>query len=310
MTNIGFDEGVQLLKPLLEKRKLIIFAGSGISVPPPSNLPTWDALLREFIVFCDNVQDTIPDLADSDRFDDLINDATNESSKYPIRVASALKQKLIEIDDKYQANVTKLLSTWLLDIVYNAQPNDNHDHIVGTDYPYILTTNYDRLLEIAAKNLGYKQLNAYSYTFKDAHKVGGAIFSGIPAILHLHGDPTNIVVDDFVFTTEDYARIKREYAGFALSLQSLMLSYSVLFVGYGGSDPHLEEMVEEIRYLFDYSNSSLLPESFLVLKAGKDSEVLHQYKKKMRTKIITLRDYEETPKFLKALRDIAPRPIA
>jgi hypothetical protein len=300
------DSGVETLGPLLREGKLIVLTGSGVSVPSPSNLPTWDGFLREFIKFCRLVQEHA-ELDPADRFDELLSDAEAEAAKYPIRVASALKQKLLEIERKYAANISNLMSLWLTDLFQSGRWNANHEQIVETNYKFILTSNYDRLLELAARDLGHWALYANTYSFKEPEKIAGVIYSEKPAIIHVHGDVRSISLEDFIFTSEDYLRIRRSYPGFTLSVQSLMLNYSVLFVGYGGSDPHLEELVEELRFFFRYSDSELLPRCFILLKKGKASKVLKQFKTRMRTSFIEIDNYEDTPLFLKYLRAVSPR---
>lgn len=303
--NLSTNNCILTLAELLNQNKLIVFVGSGISID--SGLPTWDGLMQQFIEFCRSIQKLVA-LDPSDKFDDLLKEAETDKSKYPIRVASVLKQKLQEIDNKYNANIKELLQNWLLDLFYYAQVNDNHRYIVKTNFPFILTTNYDRLLEKAAQESNFLSLYSNSYTFLNADKVASAIHNKNPAIIHIHGDPKNIYLDDFVFTAEDYIRIRRKYPGFTLSIQTLFMTYSILFIGYGGSDPHLEELLEELSYYFNWSNSQLLPQHFLLMKKGKANSILSKYKEKLRTKIIEIDDYSMTSDFLSKLQQAAPRP--
>jgi hypothetical protein len=298
------DKGLAQLEPLVKQGNLIIFVGAGISVP--SNLPNWSELLKKFVAFCRAVQDDLQ-LPPADRFDDLLSAADADTEKYPLRVASVLRDKLADIDLKHEANVQNLFRQWLLDIFYDAKFNDNHTTIVDTAYPYILTTNYDRLLELAARDRGHRRLYSNSFTFNDASKIAGAIHSKNPAIIHIHGNPQNIAFDDFVFTAEDYLRIRRKYPGFTLSLQALFMTYSILFVGYGGSDPHLEELLEELRYFFQWSKSPLLPKYFLFIQKAKAGKLLVTYKEKLSTQIIEVPDYSYTTQFLQELKKLAPR---
>ncbi|HEX7772592.1 MAG TPA: hypothetical protein VF435_09230, partial [Pyrinomonadaceae bacterium] len=82
---------------------------------------------------------------------------------------------------------------------------------------------------------------------------------------------------------------------------------SILFVGYGGSDPHLEEIVNELYYNLFKPGDEPLPEFFLLLKKDKVNEVLSRYKAKLRTTIIALDDYVQTPRFLEEISKEAPR---
>ena len=93
-----------------------------------------------------------------------------------------------------------------------------------------------------------------------------------------------------------------------MALQTLFFSNSVLFVGYGGSDPHFEDFMEDIAHSLNWSTNDKLPRAFLALQKDKVGEVLNKYKGRLRTDIIELDTYEETTKLLKRLQLIAPRP--
>jgi hypothetical protein len=304
---LELDPATDELGKLLAKRQLIVMGGAGISIGAPSNLPSWDELLALFIDFCRRIEN-LPGIGESDRLDpSLLNEATDQARRYPTRVASVLRDQLKAIDARGQINVSKMFTNWLVDLLYQGDPNDNHKAIVNTDYPYILTTNYDRLFEKAAEELGFLQLNANSYTFMDAEKVAGAIYSKIPAIIHIHGDAISVSTQNFVFTASDYVRVARDFQGFTLSLQTLMMSYSILFVGYGGSDPHLEELLEEICYFLQYSDSRLLPRFYVVLKRDKVGGILKAYKDKLRTTLVVVDEYVQAASLLRALSNSAPR---
>ncbi len=266
---ICINEGLEKLKNLMKNKKLIIFVGSGISVP--SGLPTWDELLDNFIELCEKLQGT---LSKEDQFVKLLDDAKSRKENYPTQVASVLKNKLAEIQKKEIANVYKIIQSWFIDKFSSSQPNDYHKLILKTNFPYILTSNYDNLLEKAAMDLGFFDLYANSFSFKEADKVAAALYEKKSCIIHVHGDINSIALDDFVFTSEDYVKIKNKYPGFTLSIQSLFVNYSVLFVGYGVSDPHLEDLLEELSYYFDWSMFEKLPKYYIALKKDKIDTIL------------------------------------
>lgn len=247
---------VQLTNLLAEKR-LTIFCGSGISIDSPSNLPDWDGLLKMFIEFCETA---IPPSIDQN-WNSIISDAKGQYKKYPTRVASILKDRLTNYDKINSLNIMKSFNKWLIRIL-NSQPNNNHKYIVSTNYSHILTSNYDNLLEDAASLEGFSDLSMRNYSFNDAGKFASSIYDNKPSIVHIHGDVGNIVLEDFVFTQEDYIKIKNKYSGFTLALQSLFIHNSILFVGYGASDPHLEDLIDELTEDIKWSNSINLPRFF------------------------------------------------
>jgi hypothetical protein len=296
------EQGTERLKPLLREQKLIVFAGSGISVP--AGLPTWDDLLVKFISFCEELNDLLPA---EDILGKLLRDAKEQTEEYPTRVASVLKRRLLELEKEEAQNIYKAFATWLRD-TFTAEPHENHRLIVRTNYPFILTSNYDSLLEKAAEEEGYHRLARLgSYTYTEADKIAAAVYQKQPSIIHVHGDNSGIALDEFVFTAEDYVKIRRAHPGFTLIMQTLFIDYSVLFVGYGGSDPHFEDFIENISYCLEWSDSASLPRSFLSLHKDKVGEVLSKYKDRLRTDIIALEEYDETTDLLRALQEACPR---
>src|SRR5687767_3372706 len=115
------DEGLNELVPLIQRGKLIIVAGSGISVAPPSELPDWDGLLRSFIEFC-KLQ-VVPLLDPADDFRLVVDDAIEQKERYPIRVASVLKEKLLDPGVSRRFLLEPLFQDWMSRIFSPARPN-------------------------------------------------------------------------------------------------------------------------------------------------------------------------------------------
>ncbi|WP_339067195.1 SIR2 family protein [Teredinibacter turnerae] len=90
-------------------------------------------------------------------------------------------------------------------------------------------------------------------------------------------------------------------------MQSLFLRYSTLFVGYGASDPHLEDLLEEFAYFFDFSESKNMSKNYLVVLRDKNQAVLEAYKKKMRTELVVIDKFDDYEKLLKDINIAAPR---
>lgn len=314
----NMSDGIKELTPLLQDDKLIILTGSGISVD--SGLPTWDGMLDSFIEFCETVRASIKDYISADtlrEYDELLEDAKDLSGKHPIKVVTVLRNKLKDFQNRYSTDVDidNLFRMHFTKLFLYAQPNPNHAAIVKTNYPFILTTNYDILLEEAAKKAGFPRLHGRNYSFDKPDKVAAAIFEKHPCVLHLHGNVLNIAkTDDFILTAEDYVRIKRRHHGFTLAIQTLFMHYSVLYVGYGGSDPHLEEFAEELSQALNWPSYPNFPvRNFIVLleskitRAGRFDQVIEKYQSITRTEIIALKDYAETSQLLNELQRLAPR---
>lgn len=299
---LSVKEATDELKELLLKEKLCLFAGSGVSVD--SGLPTWDGLIDVFIEISEKYNERLPAHF---KFDSILNDAKNCKDKYPIRTISVLKNKILECEKMGQSidfYVNRLQKLFL-----NANFNEVHELVVGTKYKYILTSNYDDLFEMAADNLSINDLALSSYSYEQIDLISQALYEEKTAIIHVHGRASNINIGKFVLTSDDYHKIRRQSAGFRQIINDIFIHYSILFIGYGGSDPHLEEVIEEINMALNWNQATFLnlPNYYIVLKKDKVDSVLSEYKKNNRTKIIMVNDYDESKQMLKDLRNIAPR---
>jgi NAD-dependent SIR2 family protein deacetylase len=301
---LNLSDAVTRLKPELQSGRLIVFVGSGISVD--SGLPTWDGFLDKFIEFCEQLPSQYRG-RDIERVMgiDLLANASTERRKKPVHVATVLKAKMGELPQNIRTNVEHDFKRWFFGLFANAQPNKKHELIASTNYPYILTSNYDLLLEEAAKQIG-SPYSSLSYYQKDL--IAEAIYLRNPAIIHVHGQCSDVVLNKIVLTSEDYVRvIKKGVPGFSFALQSLFLTHSTLFVGYGASDPHLEDLIEEFAYLFDFPQSDNISKNFLVLTKERAGSILDNYKRQFRTELIVIDDYSECDFLLSELQQASPR---
>jgi hypothetical protein len=295
-------EAKNTLIPIIKQGKLVVFAGSGVSAD--ADVPLWNQLIQNFIEFCKDLQQY---LDPEDRFIELILDCESQKKEFPTRIASVLREKLDVLEKEKSYKLIVLYKKWLEDTFIKDDPHQNHDYIVGTNYAQILTTNYDNLFENAAAKLGYYKLLMRSYTQNDVEKVAKVIYQKEPSIIHVHGGIEDIKFDEIVFTAEDYIRIEREYPGFTLVLQSLFLNYSIMFVGYGGKDPHFERFVDEMSYCLNYSTNENLPRIFSVDVIDNMNKMKIAYDKKRRIELIALNNFTDITELLGELQAAAPR---
>lgn len=285
--SLSIEKAKQELSELLSKDKLCIFAGSGISVRPPSCLPTWDGFVKEYINICKPLAERTKLCIESYK---IVKDAESYVNKDVLRTVSALKIFIKECNKK--GITMDLYNEKLVNIFSGKKPNDYHKKIINTNYKYILTSNYDLLLEKAAEDK-HANLVGRSYTYTDLEKISEAIYEDKSAIIHIHGLSTKIILEEFILTSDDYKSIKDKNPGFRTLMNSIFMSYSVLFVGYGASDPHLEDIIEDINYNLKWHNNIEndihLPTYYLILKEDKCSPILEHIKREKRTKIIPIK---------------------
>ncbi|MEM6844642.1 MAG: SIR2 family protein [Bacteroidota bacterium] len=306
---LGLQEGIAELKKELKKKQLIAFVGSGMSIREPSNLPNWDTFIQQFIEYCSDLSELLEDPYKSE-FSAVINDARNIKGNDPTKVASVLKDKLSEIDkdNLVTINIESHLKRWFIEKFSTVEYNSNHENIVNIEFPYILTSNYDMLLEKALERTDHKRLAYSTYTFTEADKIASSLFSKSFSIIHIHGKYEDIVVDNIVFTSEDYTKmLRRQFPGFTMTIQNLLTNFSTIFLGYGGSDPHLEDILEEHSYYLNYSKINSLPRNYMVVLRKNANKIFSEYKFKRRTSLIAIDTYDEYDTLLQELRSAYPR---
>lgn len=297
-------KALPIIKRLISEKKLSVFAGSGISVE--SGLPTWDGFIDKYIEICEKLNSSIDA---SLRFDSIIEDAKKHTDSNLIETITALKDKVKNC--KSNGVDVGFCDDRLNKLFYSATPNDYHRLLVSTDYNHIITTNYDSLLEDAADEMGYNDLltHAYSYIAGDTAKITSAIYGGKTAIIHAHGKIADIKLDQFVLTKNDYLGIMKHNPGFRMIINTVFIMNSVLFVGYGGSDPHFEDIIEDLNFSLNWrSNAAHLPKCYIMMKADKVTPIREFLNDSNRVDLIAFNSYDEEKDFLAEIQKTYPRP--
>jgi hypothetical protein len=304
---IPLEDALEPLANLLKEGRLIIFVGAGISVG--SGLPTWEGFLDQFIDFCGELRNKYPrDTEIATIFNDiLIQGLRKEKSNNPADVATVLKSEFQNLPE-LQKEVEKDFQRWFFNLFSRAVPNHLHELIARTNYPYILTSNYDTLIEDAYKNLRLLPLAA---SFHESKRIADNIYQRNQFVLHIHGSCDDVFSDKIIFTSEDYTRIiKKDYPAFSFAIQSLFLTHSVLFVGYGGSDPHIEDLIKEFSMWFGSNNGQGSSQNYLVVRKSKANIITEKYKERVRTNLVTIDDYSGYDTLLEYLKNACPQNIS
>lgn len=295
------DEAFSVLSDLLKDGKLSIFAGSGISVD--SGLPNWDHFIDKYIEICTELNESLDSVL---QFSEIIDDAKDYKKKNVIEAITALKDKVKECQER-GADIG-YFDDALNKIFYSANCNLNHEAIVSTSYRHIITTNYDSLLEEAAKKLGYISLLTRSYSYNDYQKISAAIYSDKTAIIHAHGKIADLKLDQFVLTKQDYLNIMKHCPGFRMIINTIFITSSVLFTGYGGSDPHFEDIIDDLNVSLNWNNSKIdLPKCYIMARKEKISPIREYLNGNNRIDILAFDNHEQQTEFLQKLADAFPR---
>jgi hypothetical protein len=112
-----------------------------------------------------------------------------------------------------------------------------HDQLVNLEPKFIVTTNYDKILERAT-------LSGYGVHAYGSSTLGSEVRGGRDVIIKIHGsvdEPQNMVL-----SRSDYARIRRDGQHVLDVVQALFTVYPALFVGYSFSDPDVQLLLENV----------------------------------------------------------------
>ena len=190
----------------LSRGNCTIFVGAGLSIP--AELPSWPQLVA--------------------RLKAGIRDCPEGSS--PTDVA-----EFYEVLHEREGLVRALLEA----IPADAKPTPSHRHLLALRPQRVFTTNYDLLLEAAAREAGTK----YAVLRTNALPTDGD--EADLQIIKVHGDIAE--PEQMVITSSNYYDFQHERRGLAGLLKAHLQYHASLFLGYGFGDPNLKMLLSDIR---------------------------------------------------------------
>lgn len=205
-----------------------IYVGAGIS--RASGLPDWGTLLNDLIDHARN-NNNIDDAKQTELKN--LNTATNY-----LLLAEELKDILASDLPKYirQKFDNKAL-----------KPSETLCKIVQLKYKFIITTNYDTLIEKAYAKVFADIPNPLTY--KNASAINYNILTNEPFILKAHGDAKS-AANEVILTEKDYRNIIFKEKGYQSVLHVLFSTCNILFLGASLKDPELKLLLGYIHNIF------------------------------------------------------------
>ena len=232
---------LELIGNSVREKRCILFLGAGVHAQPPVDSafaypaehrpPAGEDLSRTLAAACDY----------AGRFPD-------EDVRNLQRVGLAL-----ELDTS---------RGYLVDLIANelrrARPSPMLHALAKLDFPVVITTNYDQLLEQSLQSAG-KQPRVSIYSPQPQRAMDfRSLTAESPVIYKLHGDiahPESLVVTD-----EDYIQFvlrmsdKESENPVPLSLRYYLSDMTTLFVGYSLRDYNLRLLFKTLRWKVDKAN--------------------------------------------------------
>src|SRR5579872_6823688 len=148
----------------------------------------------------------------------------------------------LRLAQEYKATLgSTALDSLIYDLVRDEEwlPGQLHSRLVSLPWTDILTTNWDTLLERAARVTDREE------TYDAVTTIGDIPRTRSPRIVKVHGSmPSN---RPFIFTEEDYRTYPRDFAPFVNLVQQVLLENELCLIGFSGDDPNFLQWSGWIR---------------------------------------------------------------
>ena len=214
------DPAFQKLVDHLHRRELAVFCGAGISMDPPTSLPSWRALTNGML--------------------DAIAEASQEAAGTSFAVA--LKQALLPPEMIAQKLHDVFGNEFFdsLDVLKTGEPNLNHLYLAALAktgrVPAIVTANFDTFIEKALRALEVPH-KVYRRDEEFADWVKNPPPAGTVTLIKIHGciEAKDTIIATLKDTGRGLATAKKS------ALAELLKRYVFLFLGYSGNDFNLDD---------------------------------------------------------------------
>lgn len=204
--SINYNEDFRFLNNSMLQNELVLFVGAGASVG--SGYLSWNDLVKD-------IQDKLG----------IKESAGNDNTIIPQLY--------------YNSRGKKDYNELIKSLFYkpDAKPNDIHEALVKINPRYIITTNYDDLIEQVFNDKGI---------FLDViEKDSDLPYSHTDHLLiKMHG---GFKYDNYVLKEEDYLNYSRNFTLIENYIKALFARYTILFIGYSFNDPNTKQIFSWVR---------------------------------------------------------------
>ena len=235
-----YGEERHLIQRAEREKRLVFFVGAGVSVP--SGMPLWSTAISEIKTRMKG---------------DLQDDALKIPQYYYIQHGECNYNRLMKDIFKYQ---TPLFT------------NDIHRELFKFQVRTIITTNYDHLLEDAAKE-NYRVCDVIS---QDSDLPYGFTEN---KIIKMHGDFEH---NNFVLKEDDYLHYEQNFRLLTAYIKALIAENTIIFIGYSFNDPDLKQIFSWVKEVLGHD----MPRSYMIVTKTAYSEADANYFKNFGIKVL------------------------
>lgn len=210
----------------------ILFVGAGLS--QGAKLPSWPDLLRQMLDWSEKYG---IDMADRKEMESYI-----EGGEL-LLVADEMRERLSGDDFR----------RFMVEVFRKSGIKPTKVHMLLPKIPFAaaLTSNYDTLLE-SAYNIANNGTPLHVFTHRDYPELSASLRSSEFYVLKVHGTIDRI--ETIILGRNDYREVMHANPAYRQYLMALFSTKTVIFLGFGLTDPDLLLLLDELRATFkDYS---------------------------------------------------------
>jgi len=269
------DSAISELVHAIRARQCVPFVGAGLS--KAADMPLWGELIEDMKPLLLGLAETEDDREEEARYLDQAS-YLDVATRFKFKAGLGNYHRFLQ--EKYGR--------------VGSRPSEVHQALARIrSWPFIITTNFDKLLEAAFTQPGHVS----PATVTEPEELVVSIRSGDFFILKLHGDidrPRSIVL-----TRDEYEQFMHSQRGQLLldTLRQQLMFRTVLFVGFGLTDPNFLRVFGDVGWLA----SGYQGDAFSIMAHTTKPE--REEWRRRRLHIIPLTSYEELTPFLNDLTD-------
>jgi hypothetical protein len=236
----------------VRKQRVVPFVGAGVSVGvKPGLFPAWRSLLEQLPGFMEG-------------------EAIDEEAVQCVRDLVAANDLVRAAEVGYRALGAYLFHGFLRDQYRQRRPADANLDVVRAIWalrpPLVITTNYDSVLRWA----GPAEVQIVANDQSEELALLGEASSEWPWIWHLHGTIERMAT--VILADRDYKRLYEKdernrvgsYERALFELQKTLTSRSLLYIGFGLTDPYV---LEQLDHVLELTRGNAAP-SYALMKQG------------------------------------------
>lgn len=250
--------------------KCVLFAGAGLSAA--AGYPSWASLLRGIVEIA---QKSVPDLK--------VAGLQAYFAEGKLLDAAAYLRGAMGAQPFYEALRALLKER-------DVAPSATHKLLARFSFRAIVTTNFDQLIERAYDG------KLPVATQRDNNDLAKYLGEGTRFLFKVHGDIDR--PDTIVLTSEEFAQVTVDNKALKSGISALLLTSTLLFVGYSHSDPDLDLFLREHLQVFGKEGAR----RFALMRSGDPkSEIQADLLQQKSITVLPYAKHEELPAFFERL---------